>query len=61
MPIEPRALTVMAMYAGALYIILKVSPRLSPALRIPAPWWRNVKFWASFVAITQIVAYALLS
>ena len=26
-----------------------------------APWWRDVRLWASFVAVAQIVVYALLS
>jgi hypothetical protein len=61
MPIEPRAFTVIALYVLALYVILKVSPKLSTTLRGRAPWWRNVKFWASFVAVTQIIVYALFS
>ena len=61
MPIEPGAVLVILLYALALYVILVVSRRLSPALRVPAPWWRNVRFWAAFVAITQIVVYALFS
>jgi hypothetical protein len=58
---EPEALLVMSLYGLALYVILYVSPRLSDALRVQAPWWRNVRFWASFVAVTQIVVYALFS
>jgi hypothetical protein len=61
MPIEPGAIIVMLLYCLALYVILVVAPRLSPSLRAPAPWWKNVRFWAAFVAITQIVVYALFS
>lgn len=61
MSIEPGAIVVILFYAVALYVILVVSPRLSPALRVPAPWWRNVRFWAAFVAVSQIVVYALFS
>jgi hypothetical protein len=61
MSIEPGAILVILLYAVALYVILVVSPRLSPSLRVPTPWWRNVRFWAVFVAVTQIVVYALFS
>jgi cyanate permease len=61
MAIEPGALLVMACYGLALYVILVVAPRLSPSLRDEVPWYRNVRFWASFVAVTQIVVYALFS
>ena len=59
MPIKPGALVVIAFYGLALYVILIVAPRLTESLRVPVPWYRNVRFWASFVAITQIVVYAL--
>jgi hypothetical protein len=61
MSIEPGAILVMLLYGLALYVVLVVAPRLSPSLRAPAPWWRNVRFWGAFVAITQIVVYALFS
>ena len=61
MSIEPGAILVILLYAVALYVILVVAPRLSPSLRVPAPWWRNVRFWAALVAVTQIVVYALFS
>jgi hypothetical protein len=59
--VEPGAAVVILLYAVALYVILVVSPRLSPALRMPAPWWRSVRFWAAFVALTQILVYALFA
>jgi hypothetical protein len=45
-----------------LYVIWGVSPRL-PGVDVgpPRPWWRNVRVWASFVAATQIVVYAVFS
>lgn len=58
---EPEALLVMSLYGLTLYVILYVSPRLTDTLKVSAPWWRNVKFWASFVAVTQIIVYALFS
>jgi hypothetical protein len=58
---EPGAMVVILLYAVALYVIVVVSPRLSPALRVPAPWWRSVRFWAAFVAVTQMFVYALFS
>lgn len=61
MSIEPGAILVILLYCLALYVILVVSPRLSPSLRVHAPWWRSVKFWAAFVAVTQIIVYALFS
>ncbi len=61
MSIEPGAIVVILLYVLTLYVILVVSPRLSPALRVAVPWWRSVKFWGAFVAVTQIVVYALFS
>jgi hypothetical protein len=61
MSIEPGAMIVILLYGVALYVILVVSPRLSPSLRVSAPWWRSVRFWAAFVALSQIVVYAIFS
>ena len=61
MPIEPGALVVITLYGLSLYVILVVSPRLTESLRVAVPLWRNVRFWASFVAVTQIIVYALFS
>ncbi len=61
MPIELRALPVILLYGLTLVVILYISPRLTSTLRAGAPWWRNVRFWASFVAVVQIIVYALFS
>lgn len=61
MPIDWGALVVVALYGAALYVVLVVSPRISAALRTAVPWWRDVRFWASFVAVAQILVYALFS
>jgi hypothetical protein len=61
MSFELRAIPVILFYGLTLFVILSVAPRLTTTLQTPAPWWRNVKFWASFVAVVQIVVYALFS
>jgi hypothetical protein len=61
MPLEPGAVVVILFYGLALYVIQVVAPRISPELRAPRPWWRSVTFWGAFVALTQIVVYALFS
>jgi hypothetical protein len=54
MGIEPGALVVILLYAVALAVILFVSPKLvAPAAARP-PWWRNVRFWASLVAVQTV-------
>ena len=61
--IEPGALIVIGLYGLCLVIVWYVSPRL-PGARgesAPQPWWRNVKVWASFVALMQILVYAVFS
>lgn len=62
MTIGPGALIVIALYGMCLYVIWAVSPRLPGAEAEPRrPWWRSTRFWASFVAIVQIITYVLLS
>lgn len=61
--IEPGAVMVIGLYGLCLVVIWYVSPRLpgaSSATHAP-PWWRNVKVWASFVALAQILVYGLFS
>jgi hypothetical protein len=59
MGIEPGALVVILMYTLALAVILFVSPRLVAPATAKAPWFRNVRFWASLVAVAQMVVYAV--
>lgn len=59
MMLEAGALLVIALFGLSLYVILVVSPRLTG--RDQAPWWRSATFWGCFVAIAQIVVYALFS
>jgi hypothetical protein len=62
MPFGPGALIVIALYAMCLYVIWYVSPRLPGAEAEPRrPWWRSTRFWASFVAVAQILIYAIFS
>ena len=59
MGIDPGGLLVVLLYAACLAVILFVSPKLvAPAATTP-PWWRNVRFWASLVAVAQMVVYAV--
>lgn len=59
MPIEPGALVVVLLYAGCVGMILLVSPKLMATAAATPPWWRNVRFWASLVALAQMAVYAL--
>jgi hypothetical protein len=61
MSLEPGAVLVIFMYVGSLFVILHLSPRLTEPDPEPKPFWRNVRFWASFVALVQIVVYAVWS
>jgi hypothetical protein len=54
--IDAGALVVILLYAGCLGVILFVSPKL--VARREVPFWRNVRFWASLVALAQILVYA---
>jgi hypothetical protein len=59
MSIEPGALVVILLYALALAVVLFVSPKLVAPKETKPPWYRNVRFWASLVAVAQIVVYAV--
>jgi hypothetical protein len=59
MGIEPAALVVILLYAAALAVILVVSPRLVAPETAKTPWFRNVRLWASLVAVAQMVVYAI--
>jgi hypothetical protein len=60
MLVEPGALVVIFLYGLSLFVVLVVSKRLVEP-REAKPWWRNVRFWAAFVAIVQILVYAVWS
>jgi hypothetical protein len=57
--IEPGPLLVVLLYAGCLALIWFVFPKLVSPAAAPRPWWRNVRFWASLVAIVQMIVYAV--
>ena len=59
MAIKPGALVVVLLYAGCLALIWFVFPKLVAPAAAKHPWWRNVRFWASVVAIVQMVVYAV--
>lgn len=59
MRLEPGAVLVILLYLGSLVVVLYVSPKLTEPDVEPKPFWRNVRFWASLVAVVQIVVYAL--
>lgn len=59
MGIEPGKMVVILLYALCLAMILFVSPKLVAPMAAKDPWWRNVRFWASFVAVAQMVVYAV--
>lgn len=62
MPLGPGTLIVIALYGMVLYVIWYVSPRLPGAeAEPPLPWWRSTRFWASVVAVAQILTYAMFS
>jgi len=59
MMIDPGAVVVILLYAACLAVILLVSPRLLAPSSVPRPFWRSPRFWASFVALAQMVVYAV--
>lgn len=59
MGVEPGGLLVVLLYAACLAVILFVSPKLVAPAAVPRPWFRNVRFWASLVAVAQMVVYAV--
>ena len=42
----------------AIWLLLIPAWRIGQADGVP-PWWRNVRFWAIFVAAVQMLVYAL--
>ena len=62
MPSEIGTIVVIALYGLCLVVIWVISPRLPGAeLEVEKPLWRNTRVWASFVAVAQMVVYALFS
>ncbi len=59
MGMELGTLVVILLYALCLAMIVFVSPKLVAPTAAKAPWWRNVRFWASLVAVVQMVVYAV--
>lgn len=61
MSIDAGAAVVILLYVLTLAAVLFVSPRLETEFREKAPFWRSPRFWASLVAVVQIIIYALWS
>lgn len=62
MPSEIGTAIVIALYGLCLIVIWVISPRLpGAALEVKAPFWRNTRVWASFVAVAQMVVYLVFS
>ncbi len=59
MGIDAGALVVILLYVACLGVILFVSPKLVAQQSSKPRWWRNVRLWASLVALAQIVVYAV--
>ncbi|MGH9322106.1 MAG: sodium:solute symporter family transporter [Vicinamibacteria bacterium] len=59
MPLDFAALVVIFLYLCCLAVVLFFSPRLASAPAAPVPFWKNVRFWASFAAIVQIIVYTV--
>ena len=52
-------LIVVLIYAAVLALVLLLPPSFLGEDQEPRPWWRNVRFWAAFVAIAQMGVYAI--
>lgn len=62
MPVPVGTLIVISLYGLCLFVIWYISPRLPGAeAEPPRPWWRSAKVWGSFVAVAQMIVYALFS
>jgi len=53
------ALVVILAYLAVLAVILFPPKNLRTEEYEDAPWWRNVRFWASVVVVVQIAVYAI--
>lgn len=52
-------LVVILAYLAALAVILFPPKNLRTEETEDAPWWRNVRFWASVVVVAQVAVYAI--
>jgi hypothetical protein len=52
-------LLVIAIYAAVLALVLRLPASFLGEDQAPRPWWRNVRFWAAFVAVVQMGVYAI--
>ncbi len=53
------SLVVILAYVSFLAVILFPPRNLRTEETEDAPWWRNVRFWASVVVVVQIAVYAI--
>ncbi len=54
-----ESLVVILAFAATLALILFPPRGLGFEDEAPVAWWGNVRVWASFVVVVQIVVYAL--
>ncbi len=53
------SLIVILAYLAVLAVVLFPPKNLRGEEGEGAPWWRNVRFWASVVVVVQIAVYAV--
>lgn len=53
-----RAIVILS-YLIVLAVIVLLPRRLRLEERGRAPWWRNVRFWASVVILVQVAVYVV--
>ncbi len=53
------SVVVIVAYLAVLALILFPPKNLRSEGTEHAPWWRNVRFWASVVVVTQVAVYAI--
>ena len=53
------SLIVILAYLAVLAVVLFPPKNLRGEEGETAPWWRNVRFWASVVVVAQIAVYAV--
>jgi hypothetical protein len=45
-------------FLALVVVLVLLPPRLAGESAGRPPWWRNVRFWAILIALTQIALYA---